>query len=82
MARGARPHILRSTRPLRYFAAVGGHLFVDEGYTARDPATQERLERGTPLRPERPSLLQHCKYLILRLVRMSGYDVVKRVKDT
>jgi len=79
MAHSARPHIMRSTGPLRYFAAAGGHLFVDENHTARDPASEERLERGTPLRPERPSLWQHCKYFILRLVRMSGYDIVKRV---
>ena len=81
MARSARPHVMRSTRPLRSFAAAGGHLFIDENYKAVDPATQERAERDTPLRPQRPSLWQHCKYLILRLVKMCGYDIVKNVKD-
>ncbi len=78
MAQSRRPHILRSLGEMQYFDIIGGYLFVDQHYMARDPSTEESRVRASSVdTAQPPTLVGRAKQLVLRLVHTAGYDVVK-----
>src|SRR5262249_41630963 len=81
MKRSPRPHILRSHADLKFFDATGGYLFINRVFDPLDPKQEEARLRGMGPPPRNPSLFQRFKYLIIRMLRLMGYEIIKTVKE-